>query len=37
MSPERSTTMYKQLFDLKIIAKPFDPGTAYTLQFAQPH
>lgn len=37
MIPERWTTMYEQLFDLKIIAKPFDPKMAYTLQFAPPH
>lgn len=33
MTPERWNTMYTQLFDLKMIAKPFDPATAYTLQF----
>jgi NitT/TauT family transport system substrate-binding protein len=33
MTPERWTTMYRQLSDLKIITKPFDPETAYTLQF----
>jgi hypothetical protein len=35
MSPERWTTMYNQLPDLKVIDKPFDPATAYTLQFVQ--
>jgi NitT/TauT family transport system substrate-binding protein len=35
MSPERWAAMYKQLLDLKVIDKPFDPGTAYTLQFVQ--
>ncbi len=25
--------MYEQLIDLKVIEKPFDPATAYTLQF----
>jgi hypothetical protein len=28
--------MYKQLSDLKMIAKPFDPGAARTLHFAHP-
>jgi NitT/TauT family transport system substrate-binding protein len=32
-NPERWTTMYQQLLALKILAKPFDPATAYTLQF----
>jgi hypothetical protein len=27
--------MYKQLLDLKVIDKPFDRATAYTLQFVQ--
>jgi hypothetical protein len=35
MNPERWSTMYKQLLDLKVIDKPFDPATAYTLQFVQ--
>jgi NitT/TauT family transport system substrate-binding protein len=35
MDPERWSTMYKQLLDLKVIDKPFDPATAYTLQFVQ--
>jgi NitT/TauT family transport system substrate-binding protein len=37
MTAERWTTMYKQLFDLKVIDKDkaFDPATAYTLQFVQ--
>ena len=29
----RWTSMYQQLLDLKVIKKPFDPTTAYTLQF----
>jgi hypothetical protein len=29
----RWNTMYRQLFDLKVITKQFDPATAYTLQF----
>jgi NitT/TauT family transport system substrate-binding protein len=29
----RWTSMYQQLLDLKVIKKPFDPATAYTLQF----
>ena len=37
MSPDRWTTMYKQLFDLKMITKTFDSGTASTLQFVHPH
>jgi NitT/TauT family transport system substrate-binding protein len=35
MEPKRWTTMYEQLVDLKVIDKPFDPATAYTLQFLQ--
>lgn len=31
--PKRWATMYDQLNDLKLIAKPFDPATAYTLRF----
>ena len=37
MDPKRWATMYEQLADLKVIANPFDPATAYTLQFIQPH
>jgi NitT/TauT family transport system substrate-binding protein len=33
MDAERWNTMYNELLDLKLIAKPFDPATAYTLQF----
>ena len=33
MVAARWNTMYVQLLDLKVIGKPFDPGTAYTLQF----
>jgi NitT/TauT family transport system substrate-binding protein len=33
MEAARWTTMYQQLLDLKVIQKPFDPATAYTLQF----
>jgi NitT/TauT family transport system substrate-binding protein len=35
MDPRRWATMYEQLVDLKVIDKPFDPETAYTLQFLQ--
>jgi hypothetical protein len=35
MDPQRWSTMYQQLLDLKVIEKPFDPVTAYTLQFVQ--
>jgi NitT/TauT family transport system substrate-binding protein len=35
MNSERWSTMYKQLAELKVIDKPFDPATAYTLQFVQ--
>jgi NitT/TauT family transport system substrate-binding protein len=31
--PARWTNMYQQLLDLKVISKPFDPGSAYTMQF----
>jgi NitT/TauT family transport system substrate-binding protein len=33
MAAERWTTMYRQLFDLKVIDQEFDPAVAYTLQF----
>jgi NitT/TauT family transport system substrate-binding protein len=33
LDPKRWDTMYQQLLDLKVIDKPFDPSTAYTLQF----
>lgn len=33
MEPARWTLLYKQLRDLNIIEKEFEPGTAYTLQF----
>lgn len=33
MTAERWSTMYKQLLDLKVIDKPFEPTTAYSLQF----
>lgn len=33
MTSERWLTMYKQLLDLKVIEKEFDPAIAYTLQF----
>jgi NitT/TauT family transport system substrate-binding protein len=36
MTSERWSTMYKQLLDLKVIDKPFDPAIAYTLQFLPP-
>lgn len=35
MDPKRWATMYDQLVDLKVIQHPFDPTTAYTLQFLQ--
>jgi hypothetical protein len=35
MDPKRWATMYEQLTDLKMIANPFDPTTAYTLQFVR--
>jgi NitT/TauT family transport system substrate-binding protein len=35
MDPKRWTTMYQQLVDLKVIDTPFDPASAYTLQFLQ--
>ena len=35
MDSERWATMYQQLLELKVIEKPFDPATAYTLQFVQ--
>jgi NitT/TauT family transport system substrate-binding protein len=31
--PARWASMYQQLLDLKLIQKPFDPATAFTLQF----
>jgi NitT/TauT family transport system substrate-binding protein len=37
MDPERWATMYAQLFELKVIDRPFDPATAYTLQFVPPN
>jgi NitT/TauT family transport system substrate-binding protein len=37
MDPKRWATMYEQLVDLKVIVKPIDPATAYTLQFLQGH
>ncbi len=33
MDPKRWQDMYDQLLDLKLIEKPFDPTTAYTLEF----
>src|SRR5450631_2228617 len=33
IAADRWETMYKQLVDLKVIEKEFDPATAYTLQF----
>jgi NitT/TauT family transport system substrate-binding protein len=35
MDAARWKTMYEQLLDLKVIEKPFDPTTAYTLQFVE--
>jgi NitT/TauT family transport system substrate-binding protein len=37
MDPKRWSTMYDQLVDLKVLDKPLDPATAYTLQFLQTH
>jgi len=34
--PARWQTLYQQLLDLSIIKKPFDPKTAYTMQFLNP-
>ena len=31
--PARWASMYQQLYELKLIQKPFDPAKAYTLQF----
>jgi NitT/TauT family transport system substrate-binding protein len=33
MDPKRWETMYRQLLELKVIEKEFDPATGYTLQF----
>lgn len=33
LDPARWNSMYQQLLELKVIQKPFDPATAYTLQF----
>jgi len=35
MSSDRWTAMYKQLSDLKVVDRAFDPATAYTLRFAE--
>jgi len=35
MDAARWKTMYEQLLDLKVIETPFDPTTAYTLQFVE--
>jgi NitT/TauT family transport system substrate-binding protein len=32
-TPDRWSTMYQQLLDLKVITNPIDPKTAYTTQF----
>jgi NitT/TauT family transport system substrate-binding protein len=37
MTAARWATMYQQLVDLQVIEKPFDPATAYTLEFLQPN
>jgi NitT/TauT family transport system substrate-binding protein len=37
MDARRWALMYQQLIDLKVISKPFDPTTAYTLQFVHPN
>ncbi len=36
MEAARWTTMYNQLLELKVIEKPIDPATAYTLRFVSP-
>jgi NitT/TauT family transport system substrate-binding protein len=36
MRSDRWTTMFKQLLELKVIEKQFDPATAYTLAFVRP-
>jgi NitT/TauT family transport system substrate-binding protein len=36
MTPQRWTATYRQLADLKMFPSPFDPATAYTLQFVAP-
>jgi NitT/TauT family transport system substrate-binding protein len=35
MEAARWTTMYQQLLDLRVIERPFDPATAYTLQIVE--
>ena len=35
MDPVRWATMYQQLLELKVIEKPFEPASAYTLQFLE--
>jgi NitT/TauT family transport system substrate-binding protein len=35
MESARWTTMYNQLLELKVIDKPFDPASAYTLEFLE--
>jgi len=37
MDAQRWASMYQQLVDLKVVDKPFDVTTAYTLQFVQPN
>ncbi len=37
MTPRRWTTMSQQLVDLKMLNKPLDPSTVYTLEFVPPH
>lgn len=37
MTPERWKTMYDQMVGLQVIQKPFDPSSAYTLQFVGSH
>jgi NitT/TauT family transport system substrate-binding protein len=36
MNSQRWTMMYQQLLDIKVIDRPFDPATAYTLEFVRP-
>jgi NitT/TauT family transport system substrate-binding protein len=37
MDSQRWATMYEQLIDLKVIDRPIDPASAYTLQFLHSH
>jgi NitT/TauT family transport system substrate-binding protein len=37
MTPQRWHTMYQQLYDLQMFARPFNPDIAYTLEFVRPN